>query len=181
MDRVQIFGRVVFCYFLWLRVVTLLDLPFNDKNLGDMFKMVTTIGIEFPEHFSKKLKDFITKVLNKNPLKRLSFERMVDDPWICELSEDVLMSLKKEVQSFGIKNAAIVHTDTGTIKFTELTTFFLGNLIFRTIKDNKNSNIENFTTRLSFELLIEMFKKIFEEEITKEIEVIQKGIVSVVT
>jgi len=56
--------------------------PFN-KGQDDMTKkQIWGYSPQMPAHFSPELRDFLHKVLDKNPHKRLSLDAMMAHPWI---------------------------------------------------------------------------------------------------
>ena len=146
-----------------------------------MFKAITNNTLEFPDWFSGKLKAFLSRVLTVNPTKRISFEKMTEDPWISELPEQVLYSLRHEVFGYAPKGHPTAESLAETINFTELLTFSMGKLIFRTVEAGPVLEFENFTTTLSFEELKRKFASIFDKYLTKEITVLQTGRVSIVS
>lgn len=166
LDRVQIYGLWVFCYFLWSQDVPLEDLPFDDSNLGEMFKKIATANIFYPNTFSKKLKDFLQRILNQNPAKRISFEQMVLDPWIKELPADVLESLQTEVTSYKKSPFSLYQKPKTELKFIDLSSFFISKLLLRTLDKHESLEIETFTSNLVSGVIVEKIGIIFGEEMT---------------
>lgn len=77
--------------------------PFYNKQQNLMFKLIKEGELNFSEKVtvSKEGKDFISKMLVRNPDDRLGFKNDVDDvlahPWFKDLSVEKMM--KKEVTS----------------------------------------------------------------------------------
>lgn len=57
------------------------ETPFYDKNVKKMFERIKNKDPKFPNHASPEAKNFITKLLEKNPKKRPTFEEIKEDPF----------------------------------------------------------------------------------------------------
>ena len=76
--------------------------PFYNKSQSTMFKLIKEGELKFSEKvsLSPEGKDFLTKILNKNPKERLGckkdFEDLFDHPWLKTVDREKL--IRKEVQ-----------------------------------------------------------------------------------
>ncbi|KAF3325300.1 CBL-interacting protein kinase 7-like protein [Carex littledalei] len=57
------------------------SLPFEDHNLPLMYKKMLKREFNFPSWFSPTARKLISKLLDPNPVSRLSIEGLVDHPW----------------------------------------------------------------------------------------------------
>ena len=61
-------------------------LPFDDKDNNILFRKILQCKLEFPDeketHLSEQAKDLITKILNPNPLNRISLEETLSHPFL---------------------------------------------------------------------------------------------------
>jgi serine/threonine protein kinase len=51
-------------------------LPFEDKNNNKLYKKILECKLEFPSYLSENCKDFICRILNTNPQKRIKLEEI---------------------------------------------------------------------------------------------------------
>jgi serum/glucocorticoid-regulated kinase 2 len=78
--------------------------PFYNKSQSLMFKMIKEADIKFNEkvNYTAEAKDFITRILCKNPKQRLGSQSDVEEilahPWFKGLDREKM--LKKEVIQF---------------------------------------------------------------------------------
>ncbi|KAK1426506.1 hypothetical protein QVD17_15180 [Tagetes erecta] len=56
-------------------------LPFNDSNLMVMYRKIYTGEFRFPKWFSPDLKRLMKRLLDTNPVTRISVDEIVNDPW----------------------------------------------------------------------------------------------------
>ena len=56
-------------------------LPFEDKDNNKLFKKILECKVKFPEYLSKESKDLISKILVKDPNKRLSIKEIKNQPF----------------------------------------------------------------------------------------------------
>ncbi|KAJ3452142.1 cbl-interacting protein kinase 32 [Anaeramoeba flamelloides] len=56
-------------------------LPMDDPSLEVLFEMIKNVDIKYPNHFSKKVKNLLKKILVADPLKRASLQQIKEDPW----------------------------------------------------------------------------------------------------
>ena len=52
-----------------------------------IFWLIFQINLEFPEYLSFEVKDFVSKILVKDPTKRLPLEEVLRHPWITKYNE----------------------------------------------------------------------------------------------
>ena len=64
-------------------------LPFSDEDDNKNKILISNGKIEFPKEISNKLKDLLRHMLDKNPKKRYTFQKIVKHPWIKPLSEKI--------------------------------------------------------------------------------------------
>mgnify|MGYP000715241264 CR=1 FL=1 len=56
--------------------------PFEARSANDTEKRIWHNKFDVPQHFSPELKDFIVRVLQTDPSKRLTLAQMLEHPWI---------------------------------------------------------------------------------------------------
>lgn len=60
--------------------------PFFGQNKDDVYKAITDMPLEFPQEdfclVSKQGVDFLKKVLEKDPKKRLTVTEVLEHPWL---------------------------------------------------------------------------------------------------
>ncbi|KAL9650533.1 hypothetical protein ABK040_004752 [Willaertia magna] len=56
-------------------------LPFDDKNIHNLFKKIESGKVEYPLQFSKDVKDLISKMLQVNPKKRITIPQIKNSKW----------------------------------------------------------------------------------------------------
>ncbi|GIY78382.1 hypothetical protein CEXT_741751 [Caerostris extrusa] len=56
--------------------------PFESETAKETYSRIRKVQVEFPEHLSDLAKDFILKLLQKNPSDRMSLQEMLEHPWI---------------------------------------------------------------------------------------------------
>eukprot|EP01155_Anaeramoeba_flamelloides_P024084 Anaeramoba_flamelloidesa809026_116.p1 GENE.a809026_116~~a809026_116.p1 ORF type:complete len:433 (-),score=84.17 a809026_116:148-1446(-) len=56
-------------------------LPMDDPSLEVLFEMIKNVDIKYPNHFSKKAKSLLQKILIADPLKRATIQQIKEDPW----------------------------------------------------------------------------------------------------
>lgn len=68
-----------------------------------MFSNIYYVNYEFCEEdwgfISDEAKDFISKLLVKNPCERMTIDQALDHPWICSASPEFEDSIKYELDS----------------------------------------------------------------------------------
>jgi len=55
--------------------------PFNDKNLMEMYKKIIKADCQFPKWFSPDVKKLIYRILDPNPTRRISIAKIVQSRW----------------------------------------------------------------------------------------------------
>ena len=69
-------------------------LPFDHKNMNSLFNLIKEAKYRFPRTCSKEAKDLVNKMLQPNPLKRISLEEIKQHPWFNENLEEYLFDYK---------------------------------------------------------------------------------------
>lgn len=59
-------------------------LPFEDENNAALEAKIIEANLELPSFLSENSKDLLQKILNPNPLKRLTLSEIRDHPWFKE-------------------------------------------------------------------------------------------------
>ncbi|XP_064103586.1 aurora kinase A-like [Macrobrachium nipponense] len=76
-EKVDIWSLGVLCYEF------LAGKPsFEAKSHTETFRRIARVDIRFPTHFSSESKDLICRMLRYNPKDRLSFDAIMEHPWI---------------------------------------------------------------------------------------------------
>ena len=65
-------------------------LPFSDDDDKKNKLLISNGKIDFPKEISNKLKDLLRHMLDKNPKKRYTFQKIIKHPWIKPYNENVL-------------------------------------------------------------------------------------------
>ncbi|PKA57966.1 CBL-interacting protein kinase 32 [Apostasia shenzhenica] len=56
-------------------------LPFDDINLANLYKKITTADFTFPSWFSFGAKRLLTRILDPNPMTRITISEILEDEW----------------------------------------------------------------------------------------------------
>ena len=56
-------------------------LPFNDKNLMEMYKKIISADFKFPQWFSPDVKRLIYRILDPNPRTRITINKIMQSSW----------------------------------------------------------------------------------------------------
>lgn len=72
---------------LWSAGITLFyllsgRLPFNDKNIKELYKKIVDGYLDFPKNLSNDAMDILKAVLRTNPRQRPSFQEVFSHPWM---------------------------------------------------------------------------------------------------
>lgn len=65
-----------------LYAMTVGTLPFDNKNIGMIFHNILHTTPSFPDMMSIGLVDLLTKMLEKNPKKRITLKEILEHPWL---------------------------------------------------------------------------------------------------
>ena len=65
-------------------------LPFSDEDDNKNKILISSGKIDFPKEISNKLKDLLRHMLDQNPNKRYTFDKVLKHPWIKPYSEKIL-------------------------------------------------------------------------------------------
>ena len=58
--------------------------PFESESNNETYRRITRVDLKFPPYVSEGARDFVTKLLRKEPSQRISLEECLDHPWIIE-------------------------------------------------------------------------------------------------
>jgi len=64
-------------------------LPFSDEDDNKNKILISNAKIDFPKEMSNKLKDLLRHMLDKNPKKRYTFQKIVKHPWLKPYTEKI--------------------------------------------------------------------------------------------
>ena len=67
-------------------------LPFTDSNEQKLFKKIVEGKLYFPHYLSEQAKDLLNKVLTKDPLKRITINKIKKHPWFNLNNPKITMS-----------------------------------------------------------------------------------------
>lgn len=56
-------------------------LPFQDKNLMDMYKKICKAELKWPSWFSSDVQKLLRRILDPNPSTRISISEVMENPW----------------------------------------------------------------------------------------------------
>lgn len=56
--------------------------PFDGKNIDDLFENIKAGTYEIPDGVSRAALDLIQKMIEVNPVKRITAEKALKHPWI---------------------------------------------------------------------------------------------------
>ncbi|XP_062078598.1 CBL-interacting serine/threonine-protein kinase 21 [Humulus lupulus] len=95
-------------------------LPFDDRNLLNLYKKITRAQYEYPQWFTESQKNLISRLLEPNSRKRITIPKIIEDEWF---QKDYVPSCSNEhYEKFDLDdvNAAFDSieevTDTNTLK-----------------------------------------------------------------
>jgi len=57
------------------------NLPFDDDNIPDLFRKIKNADYTFPSHLSESTRDLISRMLEVDPLKRMTINEIRRHPW----------------------------------------------------------------------------------------------------
>ncbi|CAG2104316.1 unnamed protein product, partial [Medioppia subpectinata] len=69
-------------------------LPFDDENIGALYKKIQSGFYRMPDWLSSDAKDLIRSMLKTNPMERITIEKILIHPWL----RDVMIDNKTTVQ-----------------------------------------------------------------------------------
>ena len=75
-------------------------LPFSDPDEQKLYKKIIEAKLHFPHYLSEQAKDLLTKILNKNPSKRITISKIKRHPWFNITNPKITMSpgfISKEI------------------------------------------------------------------------------------
>lgn len=56
--------------------------PFQSKNTNETYKLINKLQVNYPNFLSNEVVDLMSKLLQKDPYKRLSLKDVKNHPWI---------------------------------------------------------------------------------------------------
>ncbi|OVA16313.1 Protein kinase domain [Macleaya cordata] len=56
-------------------------LPFEDRNLMNLYRKISRADYKFPEWFTKSQKNLISKILDPSPIRRMTVAEILEDEW----------------------------------------------------------------------------------------------------
>ena len=79
-------------------------LPFQDKNLMDMYKKIYKAELKWPSWFSSEARRLLRRILDPNPGTRISFSEILENPWF-------KTGLDSELINYSIQIEGVVPVD----------------------------------------------------------------------
>lgn len=79
-----------------LYAMTTGTLPFDDANVGSLFKKIVKGNYVLPRSLSRELRDLISRMLVVNPVDRATMEQVMQHPWLAPQFPSYLLSLHYE-------------------------------------------------------------------------------------
>jgi len=169
--------------------------PFFSENEPDLFELITKVEFEFHpkywSHISEEAKDLISKLLLKDPKKRLTAVQALEHPWFKNDKESSPMnpimreSLKKHTSDRKSKNKKIHKTKTEDLipRFTHDPSQAISN--FYTIDKTHILGKGNFSivylgehdethTRVAIKKIVKLGVKNKPEMLKNEVEILKK-------
>lgn len=65
--------------------------PFEAEDHKQTYGRIAQVDLKFPPHVSPGARDFISRLLRKNPSQRLSLEHVLSHPWLVESARDAVL------------------------------------------------------------------------------------------
>ncbi|KAK9068951.1 hypothetical protein SSX86_013067 [Deinandra increscens subsp. villosa] len=79
-------------------------LPFHDSNLIEMYRKITSARFRFPSSFPVEAKSLVSRMLDPNPVTRISITGIIEHPWFTTGSvSDPLTKSETVVSSSGYR------------------------------------------------------------------------------
>ena len=75
--RVDIWNLGVLCYEFCVG-----SPPFEMESHGQTYDRIKKVDLKFPPYLSEEVKDFISRILVKDPQQRLTLEQIAEHPWL---------------------------------------------------------------------------------------------------
>jgi serine/threonine protein kinase len=130
--------------------------------MADLFKKITNAEYQFPKHFSKNLKDLLAKILVPSPNHRITFDQMLESPWIKELPSDEYKQLSYEISTYAKRNSTFEDKKCNEANFVDLISFFSSKILIRVLERSTLNEIETFTSEIKAEVLVTKLKDILK-------------------
>lgn len=82
-------------------------LPFHDSNLMEMYRKITMGKFKFPNSFPNEAKSLVSRILDPNPVTRISIAEIMETPWFKGSSEETIRDstyLTGETETHSLEN-----------------------------------------------------------------------------
>lgn len=82
-------------------------LPFHDSNLMEMYRKITMGKFKFPNSFPNEAKSLVSRILDPNPVTRISIAEIMETPWFKGSSEETIRDstyLTEETETHSLEN-----------------------------------------------------------------------------
>lgn len=132
-------------------------LPFDDPNIQSLMQKIVYRNVTYPPHFSPKLKDLLEKMLVKDPKDRISFQEIIQHPWladyqkVCEMSVENFDHLDSEileqVNRISNENGVDLGGQEG-VTFNILKRDRITNMLYSMVNPNRFPSIPSFPTKV---------------------------------
>lgn len=63
--------------------------PFEAEGHSETYRRIVKVDLRFPTHVSAEARDFISRLLRKDPKQRLALSRVKDHPWIIRHTQEM--------------------------------------------------------------------------------------------
>jgi [calcium/calmodulin-dependent protein kinase] kinase len=70
-------------------------LPFEENSIVDLMGSIRDKEVEYPDGTNPKLKDLISRILEKNPDSRITMDEVRQHPWVTLNGDDPLLSVEE--------------------------------------------------------------------------------------
>lgn len=77
-------------------------LPFEDANIKKTLQLIAYQQPQIPTSISPALADLLQKLLTKDPLLRISLDKIKEHPWFSKLEYDAIYAYQKKVQEITV-------------------------------------------------------------------------------
>ncbi|KAG0457698.1 hypothetical protein HPP92_022855 [Vanilla planifolia] len=73
-------------------------LPFQDSNLMELYRKISKSEFKCPHWFLPEARKLLSKILNPNPIKRLSIAKILEHPWFVKICDGKQMKVDTETK-----------------------------------------------------------------------------------
>ena len=74
------------------------SLPFDDENVKKTLQLIVYANPTYPPSISPALADLLQKLLTKDPLLRITLDKIKEHPWFSKLEYDAIYAYQKKIQ-----------------------------------------------------------------------------------